>query len=54
MTSLFIHHAHCITTQNDHAREIFGGSIYIEDGLIKDVMSAEEFILRGEPMLKSA
>ena len=54
MTSLFIHHAHCITTQNDHASEIFGGSIYIEDGLIKDVMSAEEFILRGEPMLKSA
>jgi len=54
MTSLLIHQAHCISTQNDHGKELLGGSIYIENGLIKDVLSAEEFLLRGQPLLDRA
>jgi cytosine/adenosine deaminase-related metal-dependent hydrolase len=54
MTSLLIHQAHCISTQNDHDIELLGGSIYIENGLIKDVLSAEEFLLRGQPLLDRA
>jgi cytosine/adenosine deaminase-related metal-dependent hydrolase len=54
MTSLLIHQAHCISTQNDNGIELQGGSIYIENGLIKDVLSAQEFLLRGQPLLNRA
>ena len=54
MTSLLIHQAHCISTQNDNGIELQGGSIYIENGLIKDVLSAQEFLLHGQPLLNRA
>jgi len=44
MTSLLIHRANCIATQDDSNREITGGSILIENGLIKQVFEPHDDI----------
>ena len=54
MNKLFIHRAHCISTQDDAQREIQGGSIYIEGGVIKDILDPAQFQARGEPLLSGA
>jgi len=42
MTTLLIHRANCIATQDDSDTELRGGSILIEDGVIKQIFSASE------------
>jgi 8-oxoguanine deaminase len=54
MSNILIHQAHCISTQNDEEREIAGGSLFIEDGLIKDILSPEDFQERGQPLIDAA
>ena len=40
MTSLLIHRANCIATQNDSNTELRDASILIEDGVIKKIFTA--------------
>lgn len=54
MSKLFIHQAHCISTQDDEEGEIQGGSIYIEDGVIKDILDPAQYQERGEPLMRGA
>ena len=51
MTQILIHQANCIATQDALDREIRGGSILIEDGLIKEVFEAEHFQTSGQGLL---
>ena len=48
MTTLLIHKAKCVATQNDSQEELKDASILIENGLIKRIFTAHENI---EPLL---
>ena len=50
MTTLLIHRANCIATQNDSNTELRGASILIENGVIKEIFTSSENI---EHLLKS-
>ena len=40
MSTLLIQNAHCVATQNDTADEWLGGSLFVRDGLIEQVLPA--------------
>ena len=42
MTTLLIHRAQCIATQDDAQTELTGASLLIRDGLIERIIPAEE------------
>lgn len=41
MSTLLIHNAHCVATQNDDQAEHRGGSVFVRDGRIEAVLPAE-------------
>ena len=51
MSQILIHQANCISTQDPQERELRGGSILIQDGLIKEVFDAAQFKATGEHLL---
>jgi len=51
MSQILIHQANCISTQDHQERELRGGSILIQDGLIKEVFDAAQFKAKGEHLL---
>ncbi len=51
MPQILIHQANCISTQDPQEREIRGGSILIQDGLIKEVFDADQFLAKGQHLL---
>lgn len=53
MTQILIHQANCIATQDDDHREIRGGSIWIENGLIKDIFEPDRFEAEGQHLINS-